>query len=44
MIFLIRTGDYPVADPDLELGGGGGGLFLLALPVFLSSAIHFYSK
>ena len=34
-----------MANPDLEpRGGGGGGLFLLALPAFLPSAIFFNPK
>ena len=35
---------YPVADPDLELGGGGGGAFCFACPVgfFFPSVIVFF--
>ena len=33
-----------MADPDIELRGGGGGFFSLALPAFLPSAIFFSPK
>lgn len=37
----LTTTAFPVADPDLELKGGGGGFNFLALLVFLTSVISF---
>ena len=36
----MTVAQFPVADPDLELGEGERGeIFLLALPAFVTSAI-----
>ena len=42
MRICYRILPYSVADPDLELGGGGGSFVLLSMPGYPPSVISFF--